>query len=106
MLRRCDNLIDIYCKDEKCPICGNNIEFQFMSWNYCKKNRCYAFIQYEDYKDDINININLAIFNKRFEFNSLDDSDYIEKIKNQLIEEIKYWKENDRYLVQILMERS
>lgn len=101
-------MIDIYCKDGKCPICGNDIEFQFMGWSYCKKNHCYAFIQYEDYKDDINININLAIFNhfdvfnKRFEFNSLDDSDYIEKIKNQLIEEIKYWKENDRYIAKIL----
>lgn len=90
---------------KNCPICGCDI-FKDINWGYCEKNRCYAFTKGDNYVDDKNIIVfTYIVFDKQFDFASDDDMNYREKIRNKVMEEIKHWKENDRYLAKILTRR-
>lgn len=97
-------IIDIYCKDRKCPICERDLEEDhdlihlYSSPDYFCPNRCYQLIYYLTFVD-------IMVFDKTFDEMPLEDPEKTMKRRvNELRDLIKYWKKNDRYLMRILEE--
>lgn len=92
--------IDIYCKDGKCPICSRQMRIEycdtFMGNDYYCDNKCY---QIEIYSRD-DVQFDMKVFGEYFETGD-DFPGEIDKV----IERIKHWKENDRYLIELLERR-
>lgn len=87
---------------DNCPICEKKMDKQsyfessieLESYILCP-NGCYG-------EEFIHGSYRYSIFNKEFtvSYNSIDS--YWRKLKVDIDNEIKYWKENDRYLGEIL----
>lgn len=95
-------MIDIYCKDKKCPICQSEMSEQLglMIATYCE-NRCYVF-QNMIFTFKSNIYC-FYIFDKHVgDFEEDDIKEIEEVLKNEISEEVEFWKENDRYVMKIL----
>lgn len=93
-------MVDIYCKDNKCPICRSDLKSTYPDYvhNTLRKcgNGCYSiFIGFHT--------VNITIFNKPKRFrkeitsNMLSFSD-----ANMIVNEIGYWMENEKYLIKLL----
>ncbi|MDF2534333.1 MAG: hypothetical protein K0R18_490 [Bacillales bacterium] len=87
--------IDVYCKDNKCPICENDLIHLSDLSAYCE-NKCY-----EIHMDGEERVYAISVFYDR----DNEDETYfsIKKQMVKIIEKIEYWKENDRYLMRILV---
>lgn len=87
--------IDVFCRNDKCPICDSEINKISQSYWNCR-NSCFAI-------DKLNSHVFLfRIFDEIFSL--VNDNNYPNKEKHMLniINKIKYWKENDRYLIKIM----
>jgi hypothetical protein len=95
-------LIDIYCTDGNCPICDSKMDIKWEDSNTFKtqricKNDCYAYIGTKDIDDDFSI----QIFDT---FSCLSKKCKLSKsLESEIIKEIKYWKDNERYVMKLLM---
>lgn len=101
-----DNEIDIYCKDGKCPICNSNMKEAFLPiWAKCI-NGCYIVVY-----SDLNF-VNTAreefiaytsvVISKEEIFVPYKQGINGFLYKEELLNIISYWRENDRYLAEIL----
>lgn len=88
---------------ETCPICsqelvvlGNNIIDSFAC-----DNKCYSLQIYKigNKVNKIGNKVNrIIIFESVYDFGNIESKEIIRQIENK----INYWKENDRYLIEIL----
>lgn len=98
-------MIDIYCNDGKCPICDRIIDFEpYASMGLCP-NGCYSFM----YGPAVH---GFAVFGRENFYNvPLSLKDHGDRLLwrlpvdkwEEVIEKIKYYKENDHYLAEILL---
>ena len=111
--------MDIYCKNRKCMICGSKIDevhpsIMFKSEIkipcYCK-NGCYEFNSYIIYKKVKSSksyivmgyrNKRFKIFDEFFDMTNLLSRKEKKKLKKEMIKKIMYWKEDYRYIAEIL----
>lgn len=89
--------IDIFCIDRKCPICNKKMEIlkykTMPEEDVSCINDCYSVIsRYDQYFVYI-----FGDFQIMMSKNNID-----KEIEKSIVEKINYWKENDRYLVEIL----
>lgn len=92
-------MIDIYCKDMKCPICEKELITDEHKFKIKCQNKCYGAILYYPDVDKF------FIFEKEFDVGwteEFSDKDIINKQKKAIRDQIYYWKENDRYLMKIM----
>lgn len=101
----------IYCKNDKCPICNSEMQLKFLGFHKSCQNECYSIFSWG--KNTNNLLISPSIFDGAVENKKLISfkiliaekqdtvQDRIEYL-NETIKEIKYWKENDRYLSKLL----
>ncbi|MNJ90117.1 hypothetical protein D3C87_77110 [compost metagenome] len=100
------NEIDIYCMNGKCPICSGDMKELFSPiWQKCI-NGCYN-VSYLD-ANFVNIAkekfIACTYINLSKEELFIPDKQGINGClyKEELLNRISYWRENDRYLAEIL----
>jgi hypothetical protein len=88
--------IDIYCQNNKCPICESNIVVSiFYKFDSVCVNKCY-----EIYRDNGSNAYAVSIF---YDEDSEDETYFsIKAQEKKIIEKINYWKENDKYLMRII----
>lgn len=90
--------VDIYCKDGKCPICERQMIKDYL---YAKcPSSCYAI-----FKGDTLTSISVFrwVFDydkKRNEYKPISENQ-----ENEIIEKISYWKENSRYLMELMTRK-
>lgn len=87
---------------ENCPICQSELvvtsEPSFRSIHLCN-NKCYRLVIYFD---DIKTYY-VRVFNKSYKLDYKDKRVYhISKVEENIQDEIKYWKKNERYLIKLL----
>ncbi|MDF2534338.1 MAG: hypothetical protein K0R18_495 [Bacillales bacterium] len=89
--------IDIYCKNRKCPICESNIVVSdFYKFDSVCVNKCY-----EIYRSDISNGYAVSIF---YDEDNEEETYFSTKTqKKKIIDKINYWKENDKYLMRIIV---
>jgi hypothetical protein len=87
--------IDIYCANWRCPICNGQLKHDELWYETRCLNGCYSIDKFDSYQD------RFRIFENEF---ILARGDYPNKWQRaqKIIDEIKYWKKNDRYLIKIL----
>lgn len=85
---------------ENCPICNRKLKVQDFGpeeQNYtCETNKCYDFYFYYGTYEVI-------IFDKKYEWVWNDDKLYVRGQMYKIQNRLKYWKENNRYLLELLM---
>lgn len=97
-------MYDLKCVGSKCPICGGNTEkkeskrFAFTE----ETIRFYINCRNKCYRYSFNLNgfdVHLfTIFGKNFTY----DKDLNKFDRHKIINEIRYWKKNDRYLMELM----
>lgn len=94
-------MLDIYCKDGCCPICNSNLIVTTDKGITLKKcnNDCYRIAYYTDGIDYFGINV----FKKTFR--SVTDVD-LNHLTKKIEKKINYWRENDRYIMKILLSNG
>lgn len=91
--------MDIYCKDCKCPICGTYDEYSQPGDFICPQG-CYSisstsyFTDPDEVYKPIHVD-HFKIFDEFFDIHQDETKEVIE-------EKINYWRENDKYLANIL----
>lgn len=98
------NKVDIYCKKGICPICEGKMIFYETDYinSYECKNKCYkyypwypingnSFERFEFFEEDVHL-IEIGIILNYF-YN-----------RKKVIDKIRYWKNEERYLIKILLE--
>ena len=91
--------MDIYCKDDKCPICEADIEWYYKSKLRCScKNGCYGFDRWK--KEGMGGTF--VIFGEVMDIHKYGTKEYRDYKLNEVKERIEYWKEDYRYLAEIL----
>ncbi|MDF2534355.1 MAG: hypothetical protein K0R18_512 [Bacillales bacterium] len=96
-------MIDIYCKDGLCPICNSELQKIKVPMGRCSqcKNGCYEF--HVDNQQNGGYNVDRFWVFKHQRIVPLMSNKSIQNMAtNQLIDNINYWKENDRYLMKIM----
>lgn len=94
--------MDIYCKNNKCPICEKDIKWFGKSRLRCScDNGCYGFDRWM--KEGMGGTF--VIFGEVIDINRHGTGRYKEYKFNEVKERIEYWREDYRYLAEIL-ERS
>lgn len=94
---------------DNCPVCSSELNRKNFSYSNdfdieCKKNGCYEY--YKRTFGDL-VNHVFFVFEKRFDFLAVPESEPREReqfTQSGVLEEITYWKENDRYVMRILEE--
>lgn len=92
-------MIDIYCRKNKCPICGSKTEVNLMYLYKKCINECYQYNIYITGNGG-----DFYIFNKLFLSISDKEDNFVQIFlkKRKIKKQIKYWKKNNRYLIEIL----
>lgn len=91
-------MIDIYCEDNKCPICERNlIEKNSDQKRVDCPNKCYTLYKGKTIHA-------FFIFKSSFQYDRIANNyKPISKIlEKEIVKEIEYWKENDRYLMALM----
>ncbi|MNJ90067.1 hypothetical protein D3C87_76590 [compost metagenome] len=90
-------MFDINCRDNICPICGSTMRDNSIISiiNKTCKNECYRVTNYI-FPNDMYC---VIIFNRSY--HSFGKSDR-ERTNSFIEKKIKYWKENERYILKIL----
>lgn len=94
-------MIDVYCKDGKCPICRSKMILKdrtAYSIRQSCSNKCYTIDKVHRHGSYHRF----YIFGSTLTIHRSEKEDYqISKIE-KISKRIAYWKENDRYLAEIL----
>lgn len=92
-------MTDLYCNDGRCPICEttNKVNKVQNGIHYYCRNGCYGF---QTYKDAV---FYCILKDSHYEYRPESKTDR-KTIEDRALNEIMYWKENERYLVEILGE--
>lgn len=88
---------------EFCPICSREMTKKYGSFHseiYHCKNNCYKLILFRFYSDEDNMII--EIFGKIFNMQNVSIIDK-EMTSQKVQDEINYWKEDEKYLAQVLL---
>lgn len=99
-----------------CPICQKQIYTKtekshtldgWIAISHWCDNKCYRSQYGYDRGTKINTGIIVNVFNKEFdsydvELHKEKSAKEIDKMKIEIVKEIEYWKENDRYLMAIM----
>lgn len=80
---------------KECPICSKELIINEIANHSKCSNGCYS-------KTGGYGTTTETVFNKSFIFEYVDSSETWKKIEAELNTEIAYWKEDDRYLLEIL----
>lgn len=84
-------------EENGCPICNSKLKRHNLKTGrnsymiICTKNECFVYQFLSGYLD-------IFVFNKKFHHDTLIDLE----ISEEVINEINYWKENERYLMKLL----
>lgn len=80
-----------------CMICKGNVDYHYSTASAVSRceNGCYINVKTSNKEV-------LHIFDKNFIFSMEDSSDTWREVQKELDAAIEYWKENDRYLANIL----
>lgn len=90
-------MIDIYCRDSKCPICDSTMKISSLKTSldiqYIKicHNECYRIEMIEN-KNVGNYITSCKIFDKKIN----------QMLVSYITNKVEYWKTNERYLTKIL----
>ncbi|MDF2534377.1 MAG: hypothetical protein K0R18_534 [Bacillales bacterium] len=82
---------------ENCPICDSKLvddNSVFYPRNICKTG-CYTLVRTGYSRHEF-------IFGEEFSTSTEDHSETARKVDNKFKETVKYWKENDRYLIKVM----
>lgn len=99
-------MIDLKCKDNKCPICESKMITNFTHRSiskYCENN-CYDFMIRDHLSKNGLENSHFNVFDGFFNYGYHDDKEYKLITEEKVRELIEYWKENERYLLRILID--
>ncbi|MDF2534367.1 MAG: hypothetical protein K0R18_524 [Bacillales bacterium] len=91
--------MDIYCKNGKCPICDDKLMDKFFGDRTCK-NSCYSVESVDGYGD-----FNFRVFSNYFRIGictTIEEADKNQETFKLIEQAILYYKENDRYVGEIL----
>lgn len=91
--------IDVYCKDDKCPICERPIIPVGYNRRGCQ-NSCYVMHNIDSYGS-----FGFNVFREYFFIDvavTQTLADRNESILEEVRERIKYWKEDYRYVAELL----
>lgn len=90
--------VKIFDEYKTCPICDEELILSKydISTKLCN-NKCFKHKTY--FANDM-----ISIFNKKFDFAKNDSKGLIDRLKNDLKKEIKYWRKDFRYVIKILEE--
>lgn len=84
-----------------CPICNTMLELDPSEDLFCINN-CYSHMLYYSSISGTFKEIFRVFNSKHFSYKSNDSVEYKKSIDNKILELIEYWKENDRYLVELI----
>lgn len=98
--------MDIYCRNGKCLICGSKLStFYPHYFNATCKNGCYEYEfmwTYNVVKNKEYDIVEFKVFNESYQITTLLNRKEKKKLKKKMIDKIKFYKENYRYLAEIL----
>ncbi|MDF2534351.1 MAG: hypothetical protein K0R18_508 [Bacillales bacterium] len=101
--------MDLYYRDRKCPICKSKLLSTYscrfkpgtLVPSFCI-NKCYGSVSMRSYGKKIYSQIDFFIFNKKYSLKTIYSRKKKKAVKKEIIKQIQYWKENDRYLIKIM----
>lgn len=98
-----EDLLEVYCKDNKCPICSNKLRKNgiVVRMLICD-NGCFQIQEYEQH--DLSNTCYISVFGKSVAVINTKQLNR-EYEEGKMYKAINYWKENDRYLAEILSRR-
>lgn len=93
-------MYDIKCVNGKCPICQERITITkyLRSTDYTCNNDCY---EYKEGKFGTIITCDFLIYKDRYFYNNHKKWDKC-KVTFDIYKQIRYWKKNDRYLMELM----